>query len=269
MNKIIEPDLGLPELKMYSCESDKANVFPPAENAVGSPTGTNKAIIEPSIKDMQLEIAVIEKAIAELEKKRDKVVSEKHNLLTSDGDYHSIEGLHSKEKAITAELAELSKKLSGTKQSLNWKLQDKENFCLALSELAKYEAKTAEAIQAGENILSMLKKINEDVVLLAGDTKQFLPIQQRRYDASWLLQKNLRTWGLTSMEAESGTLYGIDNIRCDTSPAMLEFKKALRVEMIKTMNNLQLIESILWDCERVLNFERFNSGVKPDGLPSY
>ncbi|MFZ3065577.1 MAG: hypothetical protein WA277_09880 [Nitrospirota bacterium] len=228
------------------------------------------AIVEPSVASMQENITTLEKAISELEKKRDKIISEKHSLLTNDGDYHIIEGLHSKEKSIIAELTKLSSELQTSKQSLNWKLADRENLALAQSGIAKYEIKLDEALQAGQNLLSMAEKFNQDIVLLGGDAKQFNAIQARRYDESFALLRDLRVMGLINILSEkSGVQYGADNIRCDTSPEMRNFKKALKQEMVKVINNLLTVESIIWDIERALNFEQFNSVIKPDNLPNY
>lgn len=254
----------------YGCggDIDKGNTLANAsistENAQGSLVGTKNGIVEPNIKDMQAEITVIEKAIAELEKKRDKVVSEKHNLLTSDGDYHSIEALHKKEKGIEAELAELSKKLSGAKQSLNWKMQDRENQALAMAEIQKYYEKKAERIGAGLAVANDIKSLIAAIGQLAMSTKGFTPLQNRAFSDAYRICKNFRQWGISNLDEIS-----IDQMRNDTTKESREFKASLRIDILQLNNSLQILQGILWDIHHAIQFERYENVERPPELPSY
>lgn len=228
-------------------------------------------IPEPNIKNMQIQIEALEKEISEKEKKRSDIVNQKSKLLLSaDAEYSAIESLHSQQKKIENDLNKLSAELVSAKQALRWKLQDRENLALAQAGIAKYEVKLDESLQAGQNLLSMLEKFNQDIALLGCDAKQFNSIQARRYEESFSFLRDLRVMGITNLLSEKSRVqYGVDNIRCDTSPAMRNFKQALKQEILKTINNLSTAEAIIWDIERALNFERFNSAVKPEGLPNY
>lgn len=287
MNKIVETDIQKGEKQRYckncltfndyhvegikkvcyGCGGDMdalpdALVLP--EDAQGSLTGANKAIVEPSIKDMQLEIAVIEKAIAELEKKRDKVISEKHNLLTNDGDYHSIESLHSKEKAITAELSKLSNDLVTKKQALQWKLADKENMALAMAEIQKYNEKKVERIEAGFAVANDIKSLIATIGQLAVSTKNFTPLQNKAFSDAYRICKNFRQWGISNLDEVS-----VDQIRNDTTKELREFKANLRKDVVQLNNSLQILQGILWDILHAIQFEMYENVERPPELPSY
>lgn len=234
------------------------------ESTPEASTGLKTGIVEPSINDMQAEIEGIEKQIAVLEKSRDKVVSEKHRLLTSDGDYHSIEACHKKEKAIESELAELSKKHVTKKQALSWCLADKENQALALGAVARYDEKKNERLEAGLAVANDIKSLIAAVGQLSISAKGFTPLQNRAYTDALRMTKDFKQWGISNLNDVS-----IEQIRNDTTLEMRKFKESVRSDIMQLNNCLHLLQSVLWDVSHAIDFVNYQSVEKPPELPSY
>jgi len=225
--------------------------------------------IMPSVAEFKKSIGNIEQKISELEKVRDKSVSAKEKLLSSEKfSYGDIEDLYSQQKAAESELSELSKKLVVAKRALSWAMQDRQNYALAQVELVKHESKEAEALRAAGNILSGIRKLNEDIALLIGDTKQFMPIQQKRYYETQALLRTLKTLDVNHIKTENAE-YDWITLKNDASPAMRIMREHLFKELGRLANSFLIVESCMWDTKHSLQWQDYQDTQKPDELPSY